>query len=179
TTLESYGAYWDLSDVMIETENIIRAAAKSVNEDGVIDYQGQQIDLSKDFAKRSMTELIKEKTGIDFDKKIDLETAQKLADENNVKYENFWGVGHIIAEFFDTFVEKSLIEPTFVYHFPLEVSPLAKKEDDNPDFVQRFELYIAGGEYANAFTELNDPIDQRQRFEAQAAERENGNDEAE
>ncbi|WP_338417279.1 amino acid--tRNA ligase-related protein, partial [Oenococcus oeni] len=79
TTLESYGAYWDLSDVMIETENIIRAAAKSVNEDGVIDYQGQQIDLSKDFAKRSMTELIKEKTGIDFDKKIDLETAQKLA----------------------------------------------------------------------------------------------------
>ncbi|WP_339325733.1 amino acid--tRNA ligase-related protein, partial [Oenococcus oeni] len=111
--------------------------------------------------------------------KIDLETAQKLANENNVKYESFWGVGHIIAEFFDTFVEKSLIEPTFVYHFPLEVSPLAKKEDNNPDFVQRFELYIAGGEYGNAFTELNDPIDQRQRFEAQAAERENGNDEAE
>ncbi|OIL00362.1 lysine--tRNA ligase [Oenococcus oeni] len=179
TTLESYGAYWDLSDVMIETENIIRAAAKSINEDGVIDYQGHKIDLSKDFAKRSMTELIKEKTGIDFDKKIDLETAQKLANENNVKYESFWGVGHIIAEFFDTFVEKSLIEPTFVYHFPLEVSPLAKKEDNNPDFVQRFELYIAGGEYGNAFTELNDPIDQRQRFEAQAAERENGNDEAE
>ncbi|OLQ37352.1 lysine--tRNA ligase, partial [Oenococcus oeni] len=179
TTLESYGAYWDLSDVMIETENIIRAAAKSINEDGVIDYQGHKIDLSKDFAKRSMTELIKEKTGIDFDKKIDLETARKLANENNVKYESFWGVGHIIAEFFDTFVEKSLIEPTFVYHFPLEVSPLAKKEDNNPDFVQRFELYIAGGEYGNAFTELNDPIDQRQRFEAQAAERENGNDEAE
>ncbi|WP_338152052.1 amino acid--tRNA ligase-related protein, partial [Oenococcus oeni] len=91
TTLESYGAYWDLSDVMIETENIIRAAAKSINEDGVIDYQGHKIDLSKDFAKRSMTELIKEKTGIDFDKKIDLETARKLANENNVKYESFWG----------------------------------------------------------------------------------------
>ncbi|MDN6900159.1 lysine--tRNA ligase [Oenococcus sicerae] len=179
TTLESYAAYWDLSDVMVETENIIRAAAKSVNENGLIEYGDQQIDITKAFAKKSMTELIKEKTGIDFDQPMDLETARRYADENKVKYELFWGVGHIISEFFDIFVEKTLIEPTFVYHFPLEVSPLAKKEDGNPNFVQRFELYIAGGEYANAFTELNDPIDQRQRFEAQAAERENGNDEAE
>ncbi|MFT8470096.1 MAG: lysine--tRNA ligase [Oenococcus sp.] len=179
TTLESYAAYWDLSDVMIETENIIRAAAQAVNEDGLITYKDHQVDITKPFAKKSMTALIKEKTGIDFDQKMDLDDARQLADDNHVKYESFWGVGHIISEFFDTFVEKTLIEPTFVYHFPLEVSPLAKKEDDNPDFVQRFELYIAGNEYANAFTELNDPIDQRQRFEAQASERENGNDEAE
>lgn len=179
TTLESYAAYWDLSDVMIETENIVRAAAHAINENGLITYGDHQVDIEKPFAKKSMTALIKEKTGIDFDKKMTLEQARSLADEHQVKYEEFWGVGHIISEFFDTFVESTLVQPTFVYHFPLEVSPLAKKEDDNPDFVQRFELYIAGHEYANAFTELNDPIDQRQRFERQVAERERGNDEAE
>lgn len=110
---------------------------------------------------------------------MSVEEAQKLADDNHVKYEKYWGVGHIINAFFEEFVEDALVQPTFVYGHPVEVSPLAKKNTDDPRFTDRFELFIMGSEYANAFTELNDPIDQRARFEAQAAERENGNDEAE
>ncbi|MDR2660465.1 MAG: lysine--tRNA ligase [Lactobacillaceae bacterium] len=179
TVMESYAAYWDLNDVMTQTENIIKAAAKVVSDDLKIIYQGNEIDLNTKFKRAKMTDLIQEKTGIDFTKEMDLEKARQLADQNNVKYEPYWGVGHIINEFFEDFVEDTLVNPTFVYSYPIEVSPLAKKENDDPRFTQRFELYIAGSEYGNAFTELNDPIDQRERFEAQAAEKENGNDEAE
>ncbi|USS91694.1 lysine--tRNA ligase [Fructobacillus americanaquae] len=179
TTLESYGAYWDFTDVMDETEGIFRAAAKVVHPDLQVNYQGTAIDLSKPFARKHMVDLIKEKTGVDFWPEMTVEEARQLADEHHVKYEQYWQVGHIINEFFDNFVEDTLEQPTFVYGHPVEVSPLAKKNADDSRFTDRFELYIVGSEFANAFTELNDPIDQRARFEAQAAERDNGNDEAE
>jgi lysyl-tRNA synthetase class 2 len=179
TMLESYVAYFDFHDVMDETEGIFKAAAKIVSNDGKINYQGTEIDLHKDFERIHMVDAIKKYTGIDFWPEMSLEQAQKLADEHHVHYESYWQVGHIINEFFEQFVQEKLTQPTFVYGHPIEISPLAKKNADDPRFTDRFELYIIGNEFANAFTELNDPIDQRQRFEAQAAEREAGNDEAE
>ena len=179
TSLETYAAYWDLSDVMIETENIFKYVSNKVLGSNKIVYQDQKIDLGKPFVRKRMLDAIKEKTGIDFKKHMSLEEARSLADKNNVKYEDYWKVGHIINAFFEEFVEDTLIQPTFIYEYPIEVSPLAKKYPDDPRFVQRFELFINGEEYANAFTELNDPIDQRKRFEEQAMERKNGNDEAE
>lgn len=179
TMLESYVAYFDFHDVMDETEGIFKASAKVVSNDGKINYQGTEIDLHKDFERIHMVDAIKKYTGIDFWPEMSLEQAQKLADEHHVHYESYWQVGHIINEFFEQFVQEKLTQPTFVYGHPIEISPLAKKNADDPRFTDRFELYIIGNEFANAFTELNDPIDQRQRFEAQAAEREAGNDEAE
>ncbi|SUP61572.1 Lysine--tRNA ligase [Weissella viridescens] len=136
-----------------------------------ITYQGTEVDLGKPFARKHMVDLIKEKTGVDFWQPMTVEEARQVADEHHVKYEDYWTVGHIINEFFEEFVEKSLIQPTFVYGHPVEVSPLAKKNAEDDRFTDRFELFIVGAEYGNAFTELNDPIDQRERFEAQAAER--------
>nr|WP_243115775.1 lysine--tRNA ligase [Periweissella cryptocerci] len=179
TVLESYAAFWDFEDVMDETEAIFKAAAKVVTDDGVVVYQGTEVDLDKPFARKHMVDLIKEQTGVDFWQPMTDDEAKALADEHHVKYESYWTVGHIINEFFETFVEDTLVQPTFVYGHPVAVSPLAKKNPKDDRFTDRFELFILGGEYANAFTELNDPIDQRERFEAQAAERENGNDEAE
>lgn len=179
TVLESYAAFWDFNDVMNQTEAIFKAAAAVVTDNGIVNYQGTDIDLAQPFARKHMVDLIKEQTGVDFWEPKTLEEAKALADEHKVKYEPYWTVGHIINEFFETFVEDTLVQPTFVYGHPLEVSPLAKKNDADERFTDRFELFIMGGEYANAFTELNDPIDQRQRFEAQVAEREAGNDEAE
>lgn len=179
TVMESYAAFWDLGDVMTETENIFKAAAKVVADDMIITYQEHTIDLAKPFARKHMVDLIKEKTGVDFWQDYTVEEARAIADEKGVKYEQYWGVGHIINEFFETFVEDTLIQPTFVYGHPVDVSPLAKKNEEDDRFTDRFELFIVGAEYGNAFTELNDPIDQRERFEAQAAERAAGNDEAE
>ncbi|RRG17451.1 lysine--tRNA ligase [Weissella viridescens] len=179
TVMETYAAYWDFDDVMTETENIFKAATKVVSDDLKITYQGTEVDLGKPFARKHMVDLIKEKTGVDFWQPMTVEEARQVADEHNVKYEDYWTVGHIINEFFEEFVEKTLIQPTFVYGHPVEVSPLAKKNAEDDRFTDRFELFIVGAEYGNAFTELNDPIDQRERFEAQAAERAAGNDEAE
>ncbi|QIL49901.1 lysine--tRNA ligase [Weissella coleopterorum] len=179
TTMETYAAYWDFDDVMVEAENIIKAATKVVSNDLKITYQGTQLDLAKPFARKHMVDLIKEQTGIDFWQPMSFEEAKQLAIDNHIKVEDFWGVGHIINEFFEEFVEKTLIQPTFVYGHPVEVSPLAKKNADDDRFTDRFEIFIMGAEYGNAFTELNDPIDQRERFEAQAAEAAQGNDEAE
>lgn len=179
TSLESYAAYFDMNDVMEETEGIIKAATKVVSEDLVVTYKGQEIDLGKPFARKHMVDLIKEKTGVDFWQELTIEEAKALADQHHVHYEPYWEVGHIINAFFEEFVEDDMIDPTFVYGHPVEVSPLAKRNEDDPRFTDRFELFIGASEYANAFSELNDPIDQRQRFEAQVAERENGNDEAE
>jgi len=179
TVMESYAAYWDFDDVMTQTEEIFRAASKVVSEDAKVVYNDVEIDLGKPFARKHMVDLVKETTGIDFWHEMTLEEARALADEKGVKYEQYWGIGHIINEFFEEFVEDTLIQPTFVYGHPVEVSPLAKKNQEDGRFTDRFELFIMAGEYANAFTELNDPIDQRERFEAQAAERAAGNDEAE
>ena len=179
TMLETYVAYFDFHDVMDETEGIFKAAAGAVSEDGKINYQGTELDLHKPFERIHMVDAIKQYTGVDFWPEMTLEEARKLADEHHVKYEEYWQVGHIINEFFEQFVQDKLEQPTFVYGHPVEISPLAKKNADDPRFTDRFELYIIGNEFANAFTELNDPIDQRARFEAQVKEREAGNDEAE
>lgn len=179
TMLETYVAYFDFHDVMDETEGIIKAAAKAVTDDGVISFQGHTIDLNKDFARVHMVDAIKEYTGVDFWPKMSDDAAKKLADDNGIHYESYWKVGHIINAFFEEKVQDKLEQPTFIYGHPVEISPLAKKNPDDARFTDRFELYITGNEFANAFTELNDPIDQRQRFEAQVAEREAGNDEAE
>ncbi|CAH1853539.1 lysine--tRNA ligase [Convivina intestini] len=179
TTMESYVAYFDFKDVMDETEGIFKAAARVVSDDLQINYQGTAIDLNKPFARKHMVDLIKEATGVDFWPAMTIEEAQQLADQHHVKYEKYWQVGHIINAFFEEFVEDTLVQPTFVYGHPVEVSPLAKKNADDSRFTDRFEVFILGSEYGNAFTELNDPIDQRARFEAQAAERVEGNDEAE
>ena len=180
TTMETYAAYFDFHDVMDETEGIVKAAAKVVSDDGHVTYQGQDIDLASDFKRVTMVDAVKEKTGIDFgDPAMTDDDAKKLADEHHIEYKPFWKKGHILSAFFDEYVEKTLIQPTFVYEFPVEVSPLAKRNADNPDMTDRFELYVDGSELANAFSELNDPIDQKHRFEMQAEEKANGNDEAE
>ena len=178
TELESYAAYWDYHDVMDEAEGIIRAAAKVVSDDGKITYQGTDIDLGKPFRRVHMVDLIKEKTGVDFWKPMTLEEATKIAEDHDIHVEKFWKVGHIINAFFEEKVQDTLEQPIFIYGHPVEVSPLAKINEEDSRFTDRFELYILGKEYANAFSELNDPIDQRKRFEAQAQENAEGNDEA-
>ncbi|GEL13102.1 lysyl-tRNA synthetase [Lapidilactobacillus concavus DSM 17758] len=178
TMLESYAAYFDFKDVMDETEGIFRHAAQKVLHTGKFQYQGQDVDLDQPFKRIHMVDAIKKETGVDFWPAMSLEQARKLADEHHVHYEAYWQVGHIINEFFEQFVEDTLQQPTFVYGHPIEVSPLAKKNADDPRFTDRFELFILGSEFANAFSELNDPIDQKERFEEQDAERTAGNDEA-
>ncbi|NVY96302.1 lysine--tRNA ligase [Lactobacillus sp. DCY120] len=179
TELESYAAYFDFQDVMNEIEGIFQYAAQKALGTQKVTYQGQELDLGQPFKRQHMVDAIKEQTGVDFWPEMSLEKARSLADEHHVHYEDYWQVGHIIDAFFEDFVEESIKEPTFIYGHPIEISPLAKKNADDPRFTDRFELFILGNEYANAFTELNDPIDQRQRFEAQMQEQAAGNDEAE
>ncbi|WP_155287644.1 lysine--tRNA ligase [Lacticaseibacillus zhaodongensis] len=178
TELETYAAYWDLSDVMDEVENLFRFVAHKVFNTDTITYQGTEIDLGSEFKREHMVDAIKRVTGVDFWPVMSDEEARKLADEHGVHYESYWKTGHIINAFFEQFVESTLTQPTFIYGHPLEISPLAKKNKKDPRFTDRFEFFIDGNEYGNAFTELNDPIDQRARFEAQAAEKTAGNDEA-
>lgn len=176
-TMETYAAYFDFNDVMKETEGIFKAAAKVVSNDLKVTYQGTELDFSKSFEKMHMVDAIKKYTGVDFWPEMTVEEARKLADENGVEYEDWWKVGHIINAFFEDKVQDQLEQPIFIYGHPKEVSPLAHMNREDPRFTDRFELYIMGNEYANAFTELNDPIDQRQRFEAEAKEHAEGNDE--
>ena len=178
TTIEAYQAYADFEDIMDLTEGIIQSAAKAVTDAESVPYQGTEIFIGRKFARKHMLEAIKEQTGIDFWKEMTLEEATALAKEHHVKFEKHFTVGHIINAFFEDFVEDTLIQPTFIYGHPVEVSPLAKKNADDPRFTDRFELFIVGREFANAFTELNDPIDQLARFEAQAKAKELGDDEA-
>ncbi|WP_296111491.1 lysine--tRNA ligase [uncultured Limosilactobacillus sp.] len=176
-TMETYAAYFDFNDVMAETEGIFKAAAKVMNHDMVINYQGTELDFSKPFTRMHMVDAIKDTTGIDFWEPMTDDQARQLADDNGVKYESWWKVGHIINAFFEEKVQDQLEQPVFIYGHPVEISPLARKNKDDERFTDRAELYILGSEYANMFTELNDPIDQRARFEAQAQEHEAGNDE--
>lgn len=176
-TMETYAAYFDFNDVMKETEGIFQAAAKVVSNDLKVTYQGTKLDFSKSFEKMHMVDAIKKYTGVDFWPEMTVEEARKLADDNGVQYEDWWKVGHIINAFFEEKVQDQLEQPIFIYGHPKEVSPLAHMNREDPRFTDRFELYILGNEYANAFTELNDPIDQRQRFEAEAKEHAEGNDE--
>ncbi len=178
TMLECYAAYTDYKDIMNLTEGIIRHAATSVLGTAQLTYDGQAIDLGPSFARVHMADAVKEQTGVDFWKPMTTEEAHALAEKHEVPITKNMSVGHVLNEFFETFVEETLQNPTFVYGHPVEVSPLAKKNPQDPRFTDRFELFIVGREFANAFTELNDPIDQRQRFEAQEKERAEGNDEA-
>ena len=179
TMIELYEAYADFKDIMDITEGIIQNASAAVNGNGPITYQGTEIAIDQPFKRIHMVDAIKEVTGVDFWKEMTLEEAQELAKEKNVPVEkHFTSVGHIINAFFEEFVEETLIQPTFVYGHPVEVSPLAKKNAEDPRFTDRFELFIMTKEYGNAYSELNDPIDQLSRFEAQAKAKELGDDEA-
>lgn len=179
TTIELYLAYSNLQGMMDLSEDLISYLSQEINGTTKIDYDGVEIDLSKGWRKVHMVDLIKEKTGINFYQITDFEEAKKLAKEHNLNVEpHLYGVGHIINLFFEEFCEKELIQPTFVYGHPIEISPLTKKDPENPRFTQRFELFINKHEYANAYTELNDPIDQLERFENQLKEKALGNDEA-
>lgn len=176
--LELYAAYADYKDIMSLTENIFAHVAQEVLGTTTIPYGEYEIELKPEWKRLHMVDAVKEYTGVDFWKQMSKEEAQALAKEHNVVIKDTMEVGHIINEFFEQFVEEKLIQPTFIYGHPVEISPLAKKNAEDSRFTDRFELFIVGREHANAFTELNDPIDQRQRFEAQLVEREQGNDEA-
>lgn len=178
TTIEVYKAFSDLEGMMDLTEGIISNAAMSVCGTYDLEYKGNKISLAPGFKRISMTDAIKEQTGIDFASDMTFEEAKALAEERHIEVENHFGYGHIINAFFEEYVEETIVEPTFVYGHPIEISPLAKKNLEDPRFTQRFELFICGNEYANAFTELNDPIDQYERFSNQLKEKELGNDEA-
>ncbi len=178
TTIEVYKAFTDLEGMMDLTEGIISTCAYELNGTYEIDFLGHHLNLAPQYRRVHMVDLIKEKTGIDFFKNMSFEDAKKLAEEHGIEVEAHFGYGHIVNAFFEKYVESTIIEPTFVYGHPIEISPLAKKDPQDPRFTQRFELFIAGSEYANAFTELNDPIDQYERFEAQLKEKDLGNEEA-
>ncbi|GAB2026648.1 lysine--tRNA ligase [Lactovum odontotermitis] len=178
TMLESYEAYADFNDVMDLTEGIFQHVAKTVLGSETVEYDGKEINVGGKFARKHMVDLIKETSGIDFRQEMTFDEAVKLAEAHDIRVEKHFTVGHIINEFFEKYVEETLIQPTFVYGHPVEISPLAKMNEDDPRFTDRFELFINGKEFANAFTELNDPIDQLARFEAQAAAKDLGDDEA-
>lgn len=179
TLMEAYLAYSDLEGMMDLTENLFQNIAKNVYNKTIFHWGENDIDLSGKWKRISMVDAIKDVTGIDFKKEMSLEEALKLASEHDIpvlKHQE--SVGHIINLFFEKYVEETLIQPTFLYGHPIEISPLTKKNKDDPRFVDRFELFIGGKEFANAYTELNDPDDQLERFEQQLKERDLGNDEA-
>ncbi|AJQ56868.1 lysine--tRNA ligase [Bacillus thuringiensis] len=178
TMIELYEAYADYNDIMKLTENMVAHIAKKVLGTTTIQYGDYEINLEPEWTRLHMVDAIKQHSGADFWNPMSVEEARELAKEHNVEIKDTMEVGHIINEFFEQKVEDKLIQPTFIYGHPVEISPLAKKNDEDPRFTDRFELFIVAREHANAFTELNDPIDQKERFEAQLKEREKGNDEA-
>ena len=178
TLMEAYLAYSNLDGMMEMTESMFKTIAKEIFNKDTFIWNGNEINIGGEWKKISMTDAIKEKTGIDF-RNITLEEALKLATEHGIELaEHEKALGHIINLFFEKYVEETLIQPTFLYGHPVEISPLTKRNPIDPRFVDRFELFIGGKEFANAYTELNDPIDQLKRFEDQLKERELGNDEA-
>ncbi|WP_404406696.1 lysine--tRNA ligase [Jeotgalibacillus malaysiensis] len=178
TMIELYEAYADYNDIMDLTENMIAHIAKEVLGTTVIPYGDFEVDLTPKWTRLHMVDAIKNETGVDFWKQMSNEEAHALAKEHGIDVKDNMEYGHIVNEFFEQKVEETLIQPTFIYGHPLEISPLAKKNPEDERFTDRFELFIVGREHANAFTELNDPIDQRERFEAQMKEKAEGNDEA-
>ncbi len=183
TTVELYQAFGNLESMMELNEGVFRYCAEKVigkeQFKNPFNPEGELIDISKPFRKVTMCDLIKEKTGVDFkNNNYTLEEAKALAKEHNVPVEPHFQVGHIINAFFEEFCEHTLVQPTFLMGHPIEISPLTKKDPSDPRFVERFELFIGGHEFSNAYTELNDPIDQKERFLEQLAEKDAGNDEA-
>jgi lysyl-tRNA synthetase, class II len=178
TMIELYEAYADYRDIMSLTENLIAHIAQEVLGTTTVQYGEYEVDLKPEWKRLHMVDAIKEYTGVDFWREMSVEEARALAKEHGIEITEHMLYGHIVNEFFEQRVEEKLIQPTFIYGHPVEISPLAKKNDEDSRFTDRFELFIVAREHANAFTELNDPIDQRERFEAQLKEREQGNDEA-
>lgn len=178
TLMELYQAYTDYNGMMDLTENMFRHVAKEVCGTTTVPYGDVEIDLGKPFERITMVEAVKKYTGVDFDQVPDTEAAKKLADEKNVHYEERHTKGDIINLFFEEFVEEHLVQPTFVMDHPVEISPLTKRKPDKPEYVERFELFITAREMCNAYSELNDPIDQRERFKAQEAALAAGDEEA-
>ena len=178
TLMELYQAYTDYEGMMELTESMFRYLAEKVCGSTKISYNGIEIDLGKPFARLTMNDAIKKYTGIDFDEVADDEAAKKLADEHHIEYEERHKKGDIINLFFEEYCEKELIQPTFIMDHPIEISPLTKKKPSDPNKVERFELFINTWEMCNAYSELNDPIDQRERFKAQDALADAGDEEA-
>ena len=178
TMLELYQAFTDFHGMMDITEDMFRYVARAVNGTAIVQYGDVTIDLEKPFARLSMVEAVKQYSGVDFDDIRTLDEARAVADERKIHYEQRHQKGDILNLFFDEYVEEHLVQPTFIYGHPVEISPLAKKMPNNPAYTERFEVFILGREHGNAFSELNDPIDQRQRFEAQAALKAQGDEEA-
>ena len=179
TNMEFYAAYEDYHDMMDMGEQLISTVAQKVLGTTKINYQGTDIDLTPGWKRITMIDAIKEVTGVDFNTIKTDEEAQAIAKEKGVEYEDFKNTrGHIINEFFETFVEETLIQPTFIMDYPVEISPLTKRKKDQPELVERFELFIGGREYGNAYSELNDPIDQYERFVKQVEAKEAGDEEA-
>ncbi|MER2109094.1 MAG: lysine--tRNA ligase [Solibacillus sp.] len=178
TMIELYEAYADYNDIMDLTENLVAHVAQEVLGTTSVQYGEDTIELGVGWKRVHMVDAVKEATGVDFWAPMSVEEARKHAAEHGVEIKDSHEVGHIINEFFEQKIEETLVQPTFVTGHPVEISPLAKKNPEDERFTDRFELFIVRREHANAFTELNDPIDQRERFEAQMAEKEAGNDEA-
>ena len=178
TLMELYQAYTDYNGMMDITEEMFRTVAQNVLGTTKVVYGGHELDLGKPFARKTMVDAVKEFSGVDFDQVADTAEAKRIADEHHVEYEERHVKGDILNLFFEEFVEKNLIQPTFIIDYPVEISPLTKRKPDKPEFTERFELFIVGREYGNAYSELNDPIDQRHRFEYQEYLREAGDDEA-
>lgn len=178
TMLELYEAFTDYHGMMELIENLMKQVATDVLESMVVQYGGYEIDFEKPFEKITMVDAVKKYANVDFNEIQTLEEARAIAKEHHVAFEDRHGKGDILNLFFEEFVEKELIQPTFILDHPVEISPLTKRKPSNPDYTERFELFIVGREFANAYSELNDPLDQRKRFEHQEALRAAGDDEA-
>ena len=178
TMLELYQAYTDYHGMMELTESLIRKLATEVCGSAVINYQGTEIDLSKPFERVTMVEAVRKYANVDFDEVHTLEQARQLAKDHDIGYTTMDGKGDILNSFFDRYAEEKLVQPTFILDHPVEISFLTKRKPDKPEYTERFELYITGREFANAYSELNDPIDQRARFEHQESLRDAGDEEA-
>lgn len=178
TMIELYQAYADFEDIMQLTEELVAHIAQEVLGTTKVHYQGQEVNLTPKWRRVHMVDLVKEHVGVDFWQEMSDDEARAIAKEHGVSVELHHTFGHVVNEFFEQKIEETLIQPTFVFGHPVAISPLAKKNEKDSRFTDRFELFIVAREHANAFTELNDPIDQRQRFEAQLLEKAAGNDEA-
>ncbi len=178
TMLELYQAYTNYEGMMDIVEEMFRYVAHAVNGTGLVDAGDVQLDLDQPFARISMVEAVRKYAGVDFDQIATLEEARAAAKEHHIQYEQRHQKGDILNLFFDEYAEKNLVQPTFLYGHPVEISPLAKRDPLHPGYTERFEVFMLGREMGNAFSELNDPIDQRARFEAQAALKAQGDEEA-